>query len=211
MTEHEPIDHAAMWEQRYQERGTVWSGKVNPTMADAVDALVPGRALDVGCGEGGDALWLAQRGWHVLGVDISPTAVGRASAQAQQQGLDALARFEAVDVLSWQPAEPFDLVVSSFLHSAAQFPRLQMLARMASWVAQEGRLVVVSHAEPPPWSPALQAHRHQHIAPEAEWEELALGSAWELEQLDTVLREAQGPDGELATLKDGLIVARRLP
>lgn len=210
MTEQEPVDHAAMWEQRYQERDAVWSGKVNATMADAVGALAPGRALDVGCGEGGDALWLAQRGWHVLGVDISPTAVGRASKQAEVEHLDPLASFKAVDILTWEPAEPFDLVVSSFLHSAAQFPRPRMLTRMATWVAHKGRLVVVSHAEPPPWSPALQAHRHQHVPPEVEWTQLGLGDSWELERIDTVLREVQGPDGQAATLKDGLIVAKRL-
>ena len=65
------------WEQRYSGSERIWSGKVNATMASVVAELSPGTAIDLGCGEGGDVLWLAEQGWQVHGLDISTTAVGR--------------------------------------------------------------------------------------------------------------------------------------
>lgn len=85
-----PVD---FWEERYGSSGQVRSGRVNATTASVVADLeaagvVPGTALDLGCGEGGDALWLARRGWRVTGLDISPTAIGRARDAAVAAGLD---------------------------------------------------------------------------------------------------------------------------
>ncbi|KGM12493.1 methyltransferase type 12, partial [Cellulomonas bogoriensis 69B4 = DSM 16987] len=72
-------DPAAFWEDRYAGSGRVWSGEPNATLVDVVAGLTPGRALDLGCGEGGDAIWLARHGWDATGIDISPTAVARAT------------------------------------------------------------------------------------------------------------------------------------
>ena len=72
----------AHWEEHYGERDRVWSGRVNVQFADVVADLTPGRALDLGCGEGADAVWLAERGWNVVAVDISETALGRAREAA---------------------------------------------------------------------------------------------------------------------------------
>lgn len=101
------------WNARYSERDALWTGSVNPTLDAAVTALgmQPGRALDLGCGEGGDALWLARAGWRVTGVDISTVAVDRAIARAEQEGLTAgadgahpggSARFLARDLEAWE-------------------------------------------------------------------------------------------------------------
>src|ERR1700754_2216248 len=77
----------AHWEEHYGERDRVWSGRVNVQFADVVSDLPPGRALDLGCGEGGDAVWLAERGWDVVAVDISETALGRAVEAAKSRGV----------------------------------------------------------------------------------------------------------------------------
>src|ERR1051325_4669995 len=72
---------AAEWDARYRERdGAMWSGRPNGRLVAEVAALAPGRAFDVGCGEGGDAIWLARRGWTVTAIDISEVAISRARA-----------------------------------------------------------------------------------------------------------------------------------
>ena len=68
--------NAGDWDERYRGRGSeVWSGRPNGVLLAEISGLVPGRALDVGCGEGADAIWLAQQGWQVTGVDISQVAL----------------------------------------------------------------------------------------------------------------------------------------
>ena len=84
-----------LWEEHYAERDRVWSGRVNVRLAEVAESLPPGRALDLGCGEGGDAMWLAERGWHVTAVDISQTALDRAAADARSRNLSGAHRLPA--------------------------------------------------------------------------------------------------------------------
>ena len=76
----------AFWDGRYRSVGSVWSGRPNPHLVAEVAGLVPGTALDVGCGEGADAVWLATRGWRVTAVDISTVALERGTARAVEAG-----------------------------------------------------------------------------------------------------------------------------
>lgn len=116
----------ARWEERYAELDRVWSGRVNATTRDVVRGLPPGSALEIGCGEGADALWLAEQGWAVTAVDVSPTAIERAGAAARARGLSI--EFRVADAADALPDGPFDLVVSSFLHSwEVEFPRAGIL------------------------------------------------------------------------------------
>src|SRR5687768_8912240 len=97
MTEHQhahpahdhdtPDDPLAFWEEKYAGATGIWSGQPNGALVDEAADLAPGHALDLGCGEGGDALWLAERGWTVTGLDLSPTALARAGAAARAAGL----------------------------------------------------------------------------------------------------------------------------
>src|SRR5438105_2322439 len=99
---------AAEWDTRYGERdGAMWSGRPNGRLVSEVADLTPGRALDVGCGEGADAIWLARHGWVVTAIDISDVALGRAREAAERAR--ATVEWVCGDVLQTQlPARSFD-------------------------------------------------------------------------------------------------------
>jgi SAM-dependent methyltransferase len=100
---------AAEWDARYGEREAIWSGRPNGRLVAEVADLAPGRALDVGCGEGADAIWLARRGWMVSAIDISDVAVSRARDAAEMVG--AKVDWVCGDALQMPfPAGSFDLV-----------------------------------------------------------------------------------------------------
>ena len=101
---------AVEWDARYSERdGAMWSGRPNGRLVSEVAELTPGRALDVGCGEGADAIWLARRGWTVTGIDISDVAVRRAREAADLAGV--MVGWLSGDALQVPfPTRSFDLV-----------------------------------------------------------------------------------------------------
>jgi SAM-dependent methyltransferase len=89
MPDHQHETQAAEWDARYTEReGSMWSGRANGRLVMEIGGVVPGRALDVGCGEGADAIWLAQHGWNVTAIDISAVAINRARDAAASVGVE---------------------------------------------------------------------------------------------------------------------------
>ncbi len=198
------------WEERYAASVAVWSGRVNAVLGDIVAELEPGRALDLGCGEGGDAVWLARQGWQVTGVDVSSTAVGRARGAAAASGVADRTRFVVVDLADWQDEGGYDLVAASFLHSPVEFPRTEVLRRAAGSLSRGGHLLVVGHAALPPWADAPDGHEHSFLGPDEELAALSLEPAeWVPVLAETRPREATGPDGERATLEDAVLLVRR--
>ena len=200
----EQLAPAAFWEDRYAGAERVWSGQVNATMADVVTGLPAGDVLDLGCGEGGDAVWLAEQGWRVTAVDISPTAVGRGAAGAEERGVGARITWVAHDLETWRTEERFDLVTASFFHSVFDWPRTEILRRAAGRVRPGGRLLLVSHVfeteeDIPPWAwrrdPAAAEHEPVLLTPAEEIAELAL-DGWAVERAEIRRREATGPDGQ---------------
>lgn len=130
------------WDARYRS-GDVWGAAPNRLVAELVADLPRGRALDLGSGQGRNALWLAELGHDVTGLDLSPVAVDQARATAAERGLDV--RFEAVDLASWDPGEQvWDLVVLSYLQLDESTRRL-VHAKAAQAVAPGGRLILVAH------------------------------------------------------------------
>lgn len=106
---------AQFWNSLYEERPARWSGNPNPQLIAEASDLEPGTALDVGCGEGADALWLARRGWKVTGTDISSVALGRAQAHVEGEGVDI--EWLEADLTKWDPqGRSFDLVSAQFFH-----------------------------------------------------------------------------------------------
>ncbi|WOQ69601.1 class I SAM-dependent methyltransferase [Microbacterium limosum] len=214
-TERAAADPAAHWEQRYASRGSVWSGRVNRTLVDVAGNLSPGSALDLGCGEGADAIWLAERGWSVTGVDLSPTAARRATDAARAAGIgEDRARFVAADLTAWSPERSVDLVAATFLHSMVELPRAAILRRAATWVAPGGHLLVIAHAAAPPWAAGLREHAHEHRqafpTPASEIADLDLDEReWVVRIAEIRTRAATGPSGEEADLEDSVLLVQR--
>lgn len=135
------------WNDRYAATPRVWSGAVNPVLLDEAAGLTPGRALDIGCGEGADALWLAERGWQVLGIDIADLAIDRARAEARSRAhLEGSVEFQRADLRQWSPERrAFDLVMAFFVHLSTD-ERDLVFSRLAAAVAPGGTLLLVGHA-----------------------------------------------------------------
>lgn len=203
---------AEFWEERYAGATAVWSGRVNQTLAELVQPLSPGSALDLGCGEGGDAIWLASRGWAVTGVDISQTAISRATAAATARDLTLdQAVFVTADLTEWMAdadAE-YDLVVASFLQSPVGLDRGHVLREAARRVAPGGHLIFISHAAPPPW---MTGHRPATAFPQPEGElaELQLDvNNWLTMIAEIRTRVVKTPEGDQASLEDTVVMVRR--
>lgn len=138
------------WDDRYSGDQNVWSGKPNQQLVTEASKLTPGTALDVGCGEGGDVIWLAQQGWKVTGADFSSNGLARAAAHAEQAGVADKVDWWEVDARDFDPGERrYDLVTTHFLHPRDD-TMVDVVRRLSKAVAANGHLLVVGHAPPTP-------------------------------------------------------------
>ncbi|MFC9333032.1 SAM-dependent methyltransferase [Arthrobacter sp. NPDC057009] len=233
--DHEGHDGAARhWDEMYRSRPRVWSGRPNPQLVAEASGLQPGTALDLGCGEGADALWLAEQGWTVTAVDVSAVALERAEQHAAGSAVRDRITWLQRDLDAWAPEEQFDLVSAQFLHSTdAPWQRPHRVAAAA--VRPGGTLLIVGHHPEglPPWRSmsGQGSHSHgtghadgganagggAHSGPEmlftAEQAAAELGIAppeWRIEVAASREREATGPDGQTAVLADAVLRATRL-
>lgn len=136
---------AQHWDEMYRGRDRVFSGSPNPVLVSEVTGLTPGRALDVGCGEGADALWLARRGWQVTAVDIAATALRRAAAAADPDLRARVAWKQADLTVTPPPAHRFDLVSVHYFPLRRQ-PGHATLHGLLDAVADGGTLLFTTHA-----------------------------------------------------------------
>ena len=182
---------AEEWDDRYVGAPQVWSGRPNGALLAEVERLPPGRALDVGCGEGADAVWLAQQGWDVTALDVSAVALDRAAAAAEAAGVRITwvhAGLSAADL----PAD-FDLV-------SAQYPALLRTPdrdeerALLGAVAPGGTLLVVHHADVDPEQ--LRAHGLDPNAYVLHEDVLGLlGDGWRVETADRRPRDVRSGAG----------------
>lgn len=199
----------AFWEELYGARDSVWSGRVNPVLAQVAEGLPPRRALDVGAGEGGDSVWLAARGWDVLALDISSTALARLEAAAATRGVVDRVRTQRVDLEHELPAGEFDLVSAQFFQSPLDFPRDRVLRDLAGLLAVGGRFLLVDHGTAPPWA---WSQDQGHVFPSVEETLAALAlddAGFEIERAAAAPRVVTGPDGQEAEIVDNVVLARR--
>lgn len=198
------------WDARYRESEKVWSGEANAVLAREAEGLDPGRALDLGCGEGGDAVWLARRGWHVTGTDISGIALERAAVHAADAGVEERTEWERHDLAESFPAGEYDLVSACFLHTFGEFPRERILRRAAGAVAPGGILLVVGHAGWASWQedrPEIDFPTPEQVVAQLELE----AGAWEVLLAEEHVRAQDRPDGRPGTRTDNVVKVLRLP
>ncbi|MGC7097025.1 class I SAM-dependent methyltransferase [Amycolatopsis lurida] len=188
------------WEGFYAER-EVWSGKPNALLVREAADLPPSTALDLGCGEGADVIWLASLGWQVTGIDASATALKRAAAHAADAGVTDRVSWQQHDLSLSFPDGEYGLVTASFLHSpvAGDEERNHILGQAAkSAVAPGGLLLIIGHAGVHP--------EHGPLPTTAEvLADLALGADWTIEKDE----EVPWPESKAGTGLDNLLRLRR--
>ena len=207
------------WDDRYSSAGQLWSGQPNPQFAAQTADLAPGEALEAGCGEGADAIWLAQRGWTVTGVDVSAVALERAASAARAADEARAADGEAAgditrritwqreDLLTWVPEpERFDLVSAQFMH----FPPAELAAfhkGLAAAVRPGGTLLLIAHHPE-------DVHAQRKGRPDLFWyaEDIAASleaDRWEVRVAEGAGRSAKDLDGQQMMVRDTVLRAAR--
>jgi 2-polyprenyl-3-methyl-5-hydroxy-6-metoxy-1,4-benzoquinol methylase len=192
-----------VWNQRYNEQEYVWTAEANQFLQAHLAALEPGDAIDLAAGEGRNAVWLAEQGWTVTAVDLSPAGLAKASRLAGDRGV-TLDLVEA-DATTYQPGRLVDLVVVAYL----QLPpdqRRAVLDHTTTWVKPGGTLFLVAHdvtnvegGHGGPRSPEV-CYRLDEVT-EA-WSDLTITTAEVAERIVTT------DDGDQVAL-DTLVVATR--
>ncbi len=211
MTHDDHVTHdQGFWEERYRSVHAVWSKRPNSVLLDEAADLEPGTAVDVGCGEGADAIWLAERGWRVTAVDWSETALQRGADEAASRGEDVAARisWQTADVTTWTPDGSYDLVTCAFLHIPHD-DRSTLFDRLADAVAPGGSLLIFGHHPS-----ERETHRGGRPAELFFSPEEVVGgldaSSWEVLTAEGRTREAQDHEGNPTVLTDTVVRARKL-
>jgi SAM-dependent methyltransferase len=201
---------AAGWDARYSATDLVWGSAPNRFVAVEFADAAPGRALDVACGEGRNAIWLATCGWRSTGVDFSAAAIERAARLAADADVTDLIEFVVGDVVAGPlPPGPFDAVVVAYLQVIAD-ERRRALRAAAEVVAPGGFLLVVGHdtanlAEGVggPQDPAVLFTPQDVVADLAEEPGLVVATA------ERMRRPVTTPDGERTAI-DALVRVQRI-
>jgi SAM-dependent methyltransferase len=195
------------WNQRYADAELVWSAEANRFLVEAVTALPPGRALDLGAGEGRNAIWLAERGWHVTAVDFSDIGLQKARRLAEARGVEV--DWIEANLRSYQPERAaFDLVVLVYIHLPGD-ERRAVVRRAADAVAAGGTLLVIGHDRTNlqegyggPQDPTIL------FSPDDVTDDLAGIDELRVMRADRVMRPVMTADGERNAI-DALVRAER--
>ncbi len=199
------------WDDRYSSADKLWSGQPNPQLVAQTADLAPGEALDAGCGEGADAIWLARQGWTVTAVDVSAVALERAAGYAASQR-DEIARritWQREDLRSWAPEpERFDLVSAQYMHLPGA-EQAWLHDRLAAAVRPGGTLLVVAHH---PDDLHVNVGRIGRPDMFRSAEDIAASlqpGEWDVMVADAVGRSATDLDGQPVTVRDTVLRATR--
>jgi 2-polyprenyl-3-methyl-5-hydroxy-6-metoxy-1,4-benzoquinol methylase len=197
------------WDARYAESERIWSGRPNPRLVEQVGGVTPGDALDVGAGEGADAVWLAGQGWRVTALDVSEVALARVDAHAADAGLGDNVTTLHHDLMTGAPLPgAYDLVSAQYLHPPTErFTEIVLLLGAA--VRPDGRLLVVGH-HPDDLATGLRSgHGHPELLFTPDKVVAALPrDAWEIRTAEAQTREVAGPEGPV-TITDTVVLAVR--
>ncbi|MBT3150164.1 class I SAM-dependent methyltransferase [Streptomyces sp. CHD11] len=202
-------DAARFWDGVHTNRPTVADPRPNARLTETVAGLPAGEVLDLGCGAGGDALWLARQGWQVTAVDVSSVAVERLTRLAVAQGVDGRISARRHDLRVSFPDGLFDLVSVHYLHTPLDLDRAGVLRSAAHSLRPGGRLLVVDHGSTAPWSwsrdPGVRYPTAREVAAD-----MALDPrTWTVERAGAHTRNATGPDGQTAEVTDHVLLVLR--
>jgi SAM-dependent methyltransferase len=206
-----PVLDEAFWEERYRSSDALWSGRPNSQLMAEIGPQAPGRALDAGCGEGADSVWLAHQGWQVTAVDISGTALERARAHAEDAGADVAERIEWVhdDVTTFDPGRRrFDLVSAQFVHLPGAL-RDTVHLRLAGAVDEGGVLLIVAHDPTDLATTVRRPPFPDFFARAADVAAVLPKGDWEVLVAEARPRPTVDGEGREVTVHDAVTVARR--
>ena len=197
---------AAAWNRRYETNELVWTAEPNRFLVVETAALAPGTALDLGTGEGRNAVWLAQQGWRVTAVDFSDVGLAKASQMAA--AADVEVSTVCADVADYTP-DPggFDLVAILYLHLPADL-RHEVYGRAGAGVAPGGTLLVVGHDATNLTDGHGGPQDPEVLFSAADIAEDLVGSGLIVERADCVQRTVASADGDRVAI-DALVRARR--
>lgn len=194
------------WNRRYAGRELLWTATPNRFLVAETAELTPGRALDLACGEGRNAVWLAEQGWTVTGVDFSDVALEKGRRLAARGGVDV--GWVSADLRAYHPEpQAYDLVLLFYVQVPAA-ERQPIVRAAAEGVAPDGTLLLVAHdrsnleaGHGGPQEPAV-LYTAEDVAADL------AGTGVRVERAERVERPVQGADGEHVAL-DALVRARR--
>jgi SAM-dependent methyltransferase len=194
------------WEERYENATGQTSGKPSLALERNAKDRPLGKALDLGCAKGDDAIWLAKQGWQVLGVDISNAALQHTAANAARNDVEL--RLEQHDLAESFPSGEFDLISANFLQTPYEFPWEGVIRRAAAAIRSGGLLLAVTHERVAPWSwgdaklelPGAEERLADLGLPKDDWKRVFVGP---------IDREAKGPKGERFKVRDAVIALER--
>nr|BFD87632.1 class I SAM-dependent methyltransferase [Streptomyces sp. Xyl84] len=202
-------DPVTFWDDVYAARPAATDPRPNARLTETVTGLPPGDALDLGCGEGGDTLWLAGQGWRVTAADVSAVAVERLTGLARSRGLGDRVTAAQHDLRDSFPRGAYDLVSAHYLHTPLDLDRAAVLRSAAHALRPGGRLLVVDHGSTAPWSwnqdPGLRHPDPREVAADIGLDPVT----WAVERADSPRRTATGPDGRTAEVTDHVLLIRR--
>ncbi|KAF4406852.1 MULTISPECIES: cyclopropane-fatty-acyl-phospholipid synthase family protein [Streptomyces] len=209
MSTSDAAEAVTFWDGVYAARPAAADPRPNDRLVETAADVPPGDVLDLGCGDGGDTLWLARRGWRVTAVDISAVAVARVAERAGSLGLGDRVTAERHDLRESFPEGRFDLVTAHYLHTPFDLDRAAVLRTAARALLPGGRLLVVDHGSAAPWS-WDQDPDVRYPAPGEVAADMGLDpAAWRVERADAPRRTATGPGGRTAEVVDHVLLVRR--
>jgi 2-polyprenyl-3-methyl-5-hydroxy-6-metoxy-1,4-benzoquinol methylase len=192
------------WNSHWQAAGRAGGGSVPPSpyLESELSGITPGTALDAGCGEGAEAIWLAAHGSHVTAADISRTALARAAERADAEGAEV--EWIEADLASWVPGRRFSLVSTFYAHPTT--PQHEFYTRIAGWVAPGGSLLIVGHRSGSAHGPQPAP---QTMVTAASVSALLDAATWDVRAAHEPQRTLHDRDGHAIRLRDVVVHAVR--
>ncbi len=199
----------AFWDEVHRGRDRSRHGEPHPYLREVLASLDPGRALELGCGDGATAIWLAARGWTVTAVDVSRVALDAAAGHAERAGVSSHITWQHADLRDWTTQEKFDAVTALFVHTPLEMNSPALLAPAAAATRKGGTLLTIGHYTLPPW--AWDPDDTDGLLSASELV-TALGvhePDWRTILAEEVPRTVTGHDGHTSTVLDAVLHAVR--